>query len=471
MRINRYVLTAVILAMHGTGSQLTADDNTNPETIKALREQIEQLDQKLRVLERKSELQNEVTVEKAKTTPTVSVGTSGLQVRSGDSNFVFNLHGYVQADGRFGVGDSAGPYNDTLLMRRIRPIFDGTIYQKIDYKVMLEFASGTTATVNNDGFVQDAYVNVRFLPELQLQVGKMKVPVGLERLQSGANLLFVERGYPTALVPNRDVGVMLQGDLFDRRLNYQVGGFNGVGDGGSTDFQTFDQGMSGAARVFAQPFLGSGLQPLEGLGIGVAGTYGKLDGPLRTYVSPGQNPTFVYRVGVGANPNVVGDGQQWRLAPQAYYYWGPFGLFGEYTISSQNVIQSGGGPTAGATGTMLNKAWQVAGSWFLTGEKNSWKPVSPGKPLNFSETGGLGAVELVARVQGINIDDEAFPVFANPDVSINSAFSWGAGVNWILNRNLKFSVDYEQTQFKGGSLNPFTAQDEQIIMSRVQFSF
>jgi len=120
---------------------------------------------------------------------------------------------------------------------------------------------------------------------------------------------------------------------------------------------------------------------------------------------------------------------------------------------------------------LVCEAWQVAGSWFLTGEKNSWKAVSPGKPLNFSDTGGLGAIELAARVQGISIDDDAFPVFANPDLSINSAFSWGVGINWHLNRNLKVSVDYEQTQFKGGSLNPFTAQDEQIILSRVQFSF
>ncbi|MCI0540474.1 MAG: hypothetical protein L0Z50_35175 [Verrucomicrobiales bacterium] len=106
---------------------------------------IEDLDQKIRVLERKQELANEEATAKAKTTPTVAVGASGLQVRSADSNFVFNLRGYVQADGRFGIGDSADPYSDTFLMRRVRPIFDGTLYKKIDYRVMLDFASGTTS--------------------------------------------------------------------------------------------------------------------------------------------------------------------------------------------------------------------------------------------------------------------------------------------------------------------------------------
>jgi phosphate-selective porin OprO/OprP len=469
MRFNYGLVLAASLVTYGGKNPLRAGDNN--EMLDSLRKQLQELDQKVRILERKAELEEEVNIEKSKTTPIVSMGTSGLQVRSADSNFVFNIRGYVQTDGRFGVGSSAQPYNDTFLIRRARPIFDGTLYKKIDYRVMLDFASSTTASALNDGFLQDAYVNARFLPALQLQVGKMKEPVGLERLQSGANLLFIERGYPTALVPNRDVGVLLQGELFAQRLTYQIGGFNGVSDGGSTDFQTFDDGKNLAARSFAQPFLNTGIESLEGLGFGIAGTYGNLEGPLRGYVSPGQQSIFVYRSGAGTNPNVVADGQQWRISPQAYYYCGAFGVFGEYVLSSQQVTQAGGGATAGSTAALVNQAWQVAASWFLTGEKNSWKPATPRKPLNFSGGGGWGAVELAARVQGITIDDDAFPIFANPAVSINSAFSWGVGVNWRLNRNLKLSLDYEHTDFDGGGQNPNTAQAEQVVLGQVQFSF
>jgi phosphate-selective porin OprO and OprP len=436
---------------------------------------VDQLDQQVRILERKQELEQEAAAERAKTTPTVTVGSSGLQVRSADSNFVFNLHGYVQFDGRFGVGDTAAAYVDTFLMRRVRPIFDGTLYKFVDYRVMLDFASGITSSsasansLSNDGFLQDAYANLRFLPELQLQVGKMKEPVGLERLQSGANLLFIERGYPTALVPNRNVGAMLQGDLLGQRLTYQAGVFNGVADGGSTDFQGFEAGNV-AGRIFSTPFHGSGIEALEGFVVGVAGTVGNLDGALRSYGSPGQQTVFSYLTGTGTNANVVADGQQWRVSPQGYYYWGPFGLFGEYVVSSQDVRQSGGGPTAGAAGTLVNRAWQIAGSWFVTGEKNGWKAVAPKDPLTLAGR-GWGALELAARVQGIDFDDDAFPVFANPSRSITRAFSWGVGVNWHLNRNLKLSLDYEQTRFDGGNLNPLTAQDEQVILTRLQFSF
>jgi phosphate-selective porin OprO and OprP len=450
------------------GQQLPAISiDTNGVPLAPPDPRVEQLDQQVRILQRKQELEQEAAVEKAKTAPVVTVGYSGLQVRSGDSNFVFGLRGYFQADGRFGVGESSDVYNDTFLMRRIRPIFEGTLYKKFDYRVMLDFGSGQSSSTSNDGFVQDAYVNARFLPEVQLQIGKMKEPVGLERLQSGANLLFIERGYPTALVPNRDVGAMVQGDVAKQRLNYQVGVFNGVPDGGSSDFQNLDDGMNFAGRLFARPFLGSDVSALEGFGVGVAGTYGSLNGPLRSYVSPAQQTIFTYG-GTGVNTNVVADGQQWRVTPQGYYYYGPFGLFGEYVISSQEVARSGSTPVVNPTGTLVNKAWQVAGSWFLTGEKNSWKPVNPAHPL-FS--GGWGAWELAARIQGIDFDDDAFPVFANPDRSPTSALSWGVGVNWYMNRNLKLSVNYEQTHFDGGDQNPVTANDEQVILGQVQVSF
>jgi len=161
---------------------------------------------------------------------------------------------------------------------------------------------------------------------------------GLERLQSGASLLFVERGYPTQLLPNRDVGFGIQGDLFDEVLSYAAGVFNGVANGGSGDFEIADDDKDVAGRIFAHPFKYTEIAPLKGLGLGVSGTFGNQEGALRTFVSPGQQRFFGYRTGVGTNAataNVLADGEHWRISPQGYYYWGPFGLFGEYAISEQ----------------------------------------------------------------------------------------------------------------------------------------
>src|SRR5579862_8135885 len=65
------------------------------------RQNIERLDQKVKVLERERELDQEAQSEKNKAAPTVSLGLNGLVVRSADSNFLMNVHGYAQADGRF----------------------------------------------------------------------------------------------------------------------------------------------------------------------------------------------------------------------------------------------------------------------------------------------------------------------------------------------------------------------------------
>ena len=219
-------LIAGIVATQMVAISFAAEDS---ETVEALRRQIQELDQKVRILERKQELDKDAASDKAKVTPTVSLGAGGFSVRSADSNFVFKVRGYVQADSRLYADDySGGTANDTFLIRRARPIFEGTVYNNYDFRVMLDFASGINSSAANNGFLQDAYVNARFAPEFQVQVGKFKEPVGLERLQSGANILFVERGYPTQLVPNRDVGVQLQGDLFGGLLRYEAGVFNGV---------------------------------------------------------------------------------------------------------------------------------------------------------------------------------------------------------------------------------------------------
>ena len=151
--------------------------------------------------------------------PTVSLGSGGLLVRSADSNFVFNLHGFTQADARFYFGEKTVP--DTFLFRRVRPIFEGTVYGMFDYRLQLDFASNVTSPgTNNNGFLTDAYVNAKPLTNLQVQVGKFKPPVGLERDQTTANLQFIETGLPTQFTPNYDLGAMIHNGLFDHTLNY-----------------------------------------------------------------------------------------------------------------------------------------------------------------------------------------------------------------------------------------------------------
>jgi phosphate-selective porin OprO/OprP len=470
--VRKSVLTASIAAVCCTAP---LPWSAGAQTVEELRTLVDELNQKVRVLERKAELEGETAAERAKNATSVSIGSTGFQVRSVESNFVFRVRGYIQADTRWYPDDyRGGTVNDTFLMRRVRPIFEGTVFQKYDYRIMLDFASGITSGTGNNGFLQDGYITARFLPEFQIQAGKMKEPVGLERLQSGANLLFVERGYPTQLVPNRDVGVQLQGEILGGTLTYAGGAFNGVADGGSGDIDTAEDEKDVAGRMLAQPLRNTQIEPLRGLAFGVGGSYGNQAGALRNFVTAGQQTFFTWRTGTGNTfTNVVADGNHWRVAPQAYYYWGPLGVFGEYVLSSQTIRRNARATATGSTTATIanvhNIAWQVAASWILTGEENSFKGFTPRKPLSLANR-GWGAWEIAARYGELKLDDELFPLYATSS-SGQKASSWGAGLNWYLNRNVKLQVNYEQSDFSGGGTSPLLEKGEKIVFTRAQLAF
>jgi phosphate-selective porin OprO and OprP len=434
-----------------------------------LRKRVDDLEQQLRVLKRQLELDKEAAAEKAKTAPLISAGASGFAIQSADTNFVLRLRGGLQADGRFYAGDSTA--TDTFLLRRVRPIIEGTVYEKFDYRLMFDFASGVSLSAANNGSLLDAYGDLRLYPEFNIRAGKFKEPVGLERLQSWNNLLFVERGFPTQLLPNRDVGVMIHGELFDGHLNYQLGVFNGTADGGSNDFDTSDSDKDVAARLLAHPFRNSDRSAFRGLGFGIAGTFGEQTRTPRTYTTHGSQRFFGYRSGIDpTRPNVLGDGTQWRLTPQAYYYWGPFGVLGEYAISSQELVQAGGGTGAGSTSTLRNYGWQVGASYFVTGEDNSFRAVNPRRPFTLDGE-GWGALELTARVGELNPDDAAFPIFADPASSAARAFSWGLGANWHLNRFFKVTFNYENTDLNGLDSRYTGLDHEHVFLTRLQATY
>jgi len=48
--------------------------------------------------------------------------------------------------------------------------------------------------------------------------------------------------------------------------------------------------------------------------------------------------------------------------------------------------------------------------------------------------------------------------------------SWGVSFNWYLNRNLRFMLDYEQTDFTGGDIQGDRPK-EHAILTRLQISY
>lgn len=301
----------------------------------------------------------------------------------------------------------------------------------------------------------DAWVDWKISPQFQLLAGKSKMPVALEREQSREWNLMNEFGYPTTLAPNRTVGLAVHGSVWDTNLDYYLGAYNWAPDGAtSTLSASGDANLVG--RLFARPFSQQiDKKALRGLGFGIAGTQGNGGGTPSNYNTVGQLPFYRWRTGV------VVDGETWRVIPQAYYYNGPFGLTSEYAISSQTVR------LGGVEDKVKNKGWEVTGSWVLTGEEATFKGVKPLKNFGFGPDGGWGAWQVVLRATELNIDDDAFPVFADPVTSASAATSYGIGLNWYLNPIFRFSADYNHTDFSGAN----TLEVENSIITRLQMRY
>jgi phosphate-selective porin OprO/OprP len=414
------------------------------------------VDQRLRLVERPQEPRPEADAARTASAPVVSLGEKGLSAKSADNAFEVKFRGLVQGDGRMWFGDHDVPQNDTFLLRRVEPTIEGSWGSLLGFRLNAQFA-GDSATIN------DAYVDLKFDPRATLRIGKAKVPVGLERLQSSSSTEAIELGFPSELAPGRDVGMQLQGD-FKSGASYQLGIYNGAPDGRDGATTNPDDDFELAGRVFFEPWKNDA-NALSGLGFGIAASRGEKHGTgngfLPRYRTPGQVQVFGY---LG---DVFADGEQTRISPQAYYYGGRFGLLGEYIVSRQEVAAPA---RAIDTTTLSNRAWQLLGSVVLTGEDASYKgvarpnhPFAPGGP-------GWGAFELVARYGRLAIDDDAFPLFADPGKSVSAESGWTLGLNWYLTSNFKLVANYSQTRFDA-ALGAAPREDEKAFFTRAQFSF
>ncbi len=462
----KHILRAAILAALASPLAAQAQDVSNEELLKRLEEQ----EQKILVLERKLEIEDEAAASARSSNATVSAGPRGFSLRSADGKNQLRLRGTLHLDGRYLEGDDAGVV-DTFQATRVRPTIEGTFGGIYDFRFMPDFGQGRSV-------IQDAWVTARFNPSAQLTVGKFKSPVGLERLQGSGDIRWVQRAFPTALVPNRDIGLQLGGEVGGGRLSYQAAYLNGSTDVSSSETFTdtdINDDKEYALRLFAQPFAESESFALRGLGFGVAGTYtdqaGNATQPLLpSFRSPGQATFFRYRA-AGTTPGTIADGERTRIAPQAYYHFGGLGLMAEYTEVSQDVSRV---VTAGnRTGTVDTDAWQFAASYFLTGEEAAFRGFKPKTTFSPSE-GTWGAFEVVARVQSLSVSDDAFAggadSFADPLAAARQADSWGVGLNWYLNENVKWLLDYEHTTFEGGAAIG-DREDEDAIQLRLALGF
>ncbi len=434
-------------------AEQSADPQTADQKIQQLQQKVDQLDQKVRADELRKKQEDDAAAELAKTVATAKADITGFTIRSPRGNFLLKIGADLQVDDRSDVGEGSGSVVDGMVLRRIRPTFSGTVFQYVDYFFRPDFGNGSTV-------IYDAYVELKYFSHFKLRAGKFKPGVGLERLQSDDDTSFVERGLPTLLVASRDIGYQMSGDIVNNRVNYSVGVFNGVPDNGLADSPVSNH-RDYTARLFMTPF-----QPdenaLSGLGFGLGSSFGNVDGEaLPSFKTFDQNSFFTFASGV------TEAGHRTRLAPGAYYYLGPAGLFTEYGLTEEG-LQKGL-----VRRDIAFRAWQVAGSYILTGEKKSFTSPMPKK--NFDPANhGWGAVELAFRVGEFSTEQGIYNYgFAVATTTPRVAHECVGGVNWYLNRLVRISVDYGRTNFGGGATLAagVNRPTEKAVILRFQINF
>lgn len=410
--------------------------------------------------------------------PPVEVSEKGLVFRSADDRHAIRLGGLLQGDIRQFV-DEGSSSASKFLIRRARPYASGYFYDEWDYRFAPEFALAAPDATTYSTTIADAFLNYRPLEEFQVQAGKFKAPVSLEMNVGPAYTMFNERALTANLTPNRDIGVMIHGRLLEGKVSWAAMVGANARDNTIDTGLDVGSGYNGYFRIFTQPMKDEASVPeaLRGLRFGVGGSIGGQQlsnaGTSALFQNPstdGGNAFFSYPSGLNTQ------GQRWRLTPQLYYNYGPFGLMGEFITEKQGVNTASLGPGGGNTSYQAT-AWNVSANYVLTGENATLDGVVPNEPFDPSRD-SWGAWETALRYDGIALGTNMFrPVSAGglgasatSNATAVNGVSWA--LNWYLNRIVRLGLTVEYNAFTGGGAPGTVVENNELgILGRIQLMY
>ena len=467
--------TAAVLALTLPLNAKAADD-TSAEEIKALREQVALLQQRLDALEARENTKAAAPTQTAAETPapaapkpdavTTTLGHgSMIKFTTQDKSYAFQINSRLQVDGHFFTNDNDGngnARNNEFYVRRALITFKGTA-GNWNWVLTPNLVGGSAAVA-----VDDAWIEYAFSDQLHIWAGRFPTLEGWEMYKSNGKTLFIERGLPSNLTTGREIGIMATGNAFNKILNYGAALVDGALDGNT---QLNNVNLSGdmdvVGKITITPFAPMKGSPLAGLTVGVSGSYGQenvtLDGTTDksiAFKTAGRGTFLKIQTGTLIN------GSRHRFNPQASYYYGPFGLVAESLSSSYDMTRGG------VKHSVDNTGWTAQASWVVTGENASANGIKPNHPFSLNGD-GWGALEIAARVNALDADKDLFTGTSAQILavsgSVQKAEAYGVGLRWYLTENLLWMLDYENTDFSG--LGASNKKTEQVVMTRVQVEF
>ena len=429
---------AVTLALAATSFQANAQDARDAE-LAALKQQLAELATKVQELESRTDAQSEVNVDTATQLDNLSNNVAkvetkgGIKITSADKNFEASLGGRIHFDA-YGFDRDVAATTDTTEFRRARLTLSGKAYGW-EYKVENDFAAGS----NLDG-IRDLYIARNMLGG-KVTIGHFKPYRSMEELTSSNEILLMER-------PSTSATGIYSGRQFQQGVGYLRAGSNytfgvsafnmrsaptarteGVGIAGRATWAPIDTGTTTfhLGGSYSHENLNKGTP-----NVSAVSNYAGRRGPSQTMATT--------TAAVGTN-----DSQVDTFGLEAAFRNGPFFVQSEYARASF-------GQANGSSQDV--DAFYVQGSFMLNGGVKAYKGATGvfGSPVVPADK---GLWELVAR----------YDVMENKDLLDTKTTSALLGVNYYVNPNLRFMLNWTQGK------NDKTGDEPSQIALRTQFAF
>lgn len=436
--------------------------------------------------------------------PKLTIKDARPTFTSGDGKSSISLRGRLSLDYANYFQDRAGPlgtdfrrgsFGDATESSRARDLNDGTNFRraqigvegKLDdvwqYSLLYEFGGSGQ---EDGGRIQDLYLQYSGIENVRLRAGAFGPSVGYDDSISNAESLFLERASPAEL--QRQIA----GSEGRTGVAGYVNGEEWFGSfavtGAPIATQSFDEQIALVGRLAFLPIK----SPDFNLHVGANATY-----LLR---APDQGPDVAqrYPFRLRDRPEVRVDGT--RLIDTGNINTDRLFAPGvELAANFQNVYVQGEyfwyqfeRELGGTLPDPDFSGWYVQAAWALTGETRAWNPTTgtfaglkPAKPLDTAGD-GWGALELAARysVSDLNFRENLLPAAGGIRGGEQTAIT--LGLNWYVNNNIRFLLDYQWIdvdRLSSGAANAYgtgvfvppagsqIGQDLEIVSIRTQFTF
>lgn len=395
----------------------------------------------------------------------------GLRIQTHDKRYVFKFGGRLQIDSHTYAYPSEGwwnarePRNHVFDVRRARMELNVTLSEYYQGKLTADFA--------NKVELDDAYINLRYFPAMEIRIGQFGYPFGVESLISSKYDTFAESStIGSAVSSGRDRGLMLQGSTKNDQYAYQLAVMNGVPQ--NTDDNNDDLDL--AIRLVRNPE-----EVVEGewnLWYGLSYSQG---GQL-----VGKDKAFTLRTESKSGRNFLkaplAEGTQYtrqRVAVNFATVKGPVMLSTEYYSAAYDF-----------TANVQVQGYYVIASYFLTGEQRNIKDGLleriPIKQAYDPAGPGIGAWELALRYSVFYADRKFFKPEGlypgweplDPAKNVNAGYTWTLGINWYPDTMVGIQLDWIQTYVAkeparnlGDARSVKSARSETALLLRTQLDF